>query len=35
MKPQTIADAIFATVLGLLACAALLHWLISCNVVTA
>lgn len=34
MKPQTIADAIFATALGVLATMALVHWLISCNVVT-
>lgn len=29
MKPNAIADAIFATVLGLLGCAMLLHGLLS------
>jgi hypothetical protein len=35
MKPQTIADAIFAVAIGVLACAAVLHWALTCNVVGA
>ncbi len=35
MKTQAIADAIFATVLGAIGCAALVHWALTCNVVGA
>jgi hypothetical protein len=35
MKPNRIADAIFATALGVLGCAAVLHWALTCNVVGA
>lgn len=35
MKPQTFADALFATFLGLMATVALIHWALTNNVVNA
>lgn len=34
MKPNSIANVIFATALGVLGACALLHWALTCNVVS-
>ncbi len=35
MKFESISNAIFATVFGVLGCVALVYWCLTCNVVNA